>query len=164
LGFKLVKKPFRSIQKLFAEQQRVGIQSPTDPTRHPFGWGPAQVGICDRLQIAGSISRTDLGQGSRHVDFCLQQGNPAGGKEGSNQPPSLRRVHAKQALTFRGVFFQKPPEVSGLSLKVFSEADAGAVHAVSVLLPSTVPDRLGERAPIVEAKLDTGKKIPNKCS
>jgi hypothetical protein len=115
------------------------------------------------LQVAGSISDADFGQGSGHVDFCLQQGNPAGGEKGSNQPPPLGWVHAKQALTFRWVFFQKPPEVGGLSLGVFPEAYAGAVHTGSVLSPSTVPGRFVRRFPQVETKLVMIKTLPNDC-
>ena len=50
-----------------------------------------------------------------------------------------------------------------MSLEVFTEAHAGAVHTGSVLSPSTVPDRLGKRALKVETKLNTGKILPNDC-
>lgn len=50
-----------------------------------------------------------------------------------------------------------------MTLETLSEANAGAVHTDSVLSPSTIPGCLGKRALQVEAKLDTGKFLPNDC-
>jgi hypothetical protein len=103
----------------------------------------------------------DPRQGRGHVDLRLQQGDPTGGQKKADQPPTTGRVHVEEALALQRVFFQKPSEVDGLTLEIFSEMDRGAVHGRSVVFSSDRLDCSG-CARNDRMTLDTTIKLPNK--
>jgi hypothetical protein len=99
-------------------------------------------------------------QGRGHVDLGLQQSDPTSGQKKADQPPTTGRVHVEEALALQGVFFQKPSEVDGLTLEIFSEVDRGAVHGRSVSFSSDRLDSSGF-ARDTRMTLDTTIKLPN---